>query len=442
MRKGRTVFWIVLLTLWAVQISFPQEKITLTLEESIRLALSQNPYHLANEERVETAKAHIREAASGFLPSLNAQGIHTLDEKLFELEFPDPLTGQPQRISMDFTRDYQFSLSLFLPLFTSGRLTSGFKQAKYNFLSTEEAARRSKHITVFNAKAAFYGIFLAKEFIRVAEEAVEDAEKHFTNVKRLYELGMASKFDLIRTEVRVANLKPELIASKNNLRIAELNLKTLLYIDLSQPVEIKGELKFEDVKPELDGCITRALANRPEISQLRYQKNMAGEMLKLARASALPSLAVSGTYNYWADQFNFVEDNWQNYYTVNLALTIPIFNGFSAAARVAQSKSMIRELDLNMKGIVDMVEFEVREALLKLDEAKETFLSQEKNVEQAQESLRIAELSFSEGMVTTLDVSAAQIALSQAKINHSRALYDYVISLAKLDKAMGVEWKD
>ena len=72
MRKGRTVFWVVLLTLWAVQISFPQEKITLTLEESIRLALSQNPYHLANEERVETAKAYIREAASGFLPSLNA----------------------------------------------------------------------------------------------------------------------------------------------------------------------------------------------------------------------------------------------------------------------------------------------------------------------------------------------------------------------------------
>lgn len=442
MRKGRTVFWIVLLTLWAVQMSFPQEKITLTLEESIRLALSQNPYHLANEERVETAKAHIREAASGFLPSLNAQGLHTLDEKLFELEFPDPLTGQPQRISMDFTRDYQFSLSLSLPLFTSGRLTSGFKQAKYNFLSTEEAARQSEHTTVFNAKAAFYGIFLAKEFIRVAEEAVEDAEKHFTNVKRLYELGMASKFDLIRTEVRVANLKPELIASKNNLRIAELNLKTLLYIDLSQPIEIKGELKFEDVKPELDGCITRALANRPEISQLRYQKNMAGEMLKLVRASALPSLAVSGTYNYWADQFNFGEDNWQNYYTVNLALTIPLFNGFSASARVAQSKSMIRELDLNMKGIVDMVEFEVREALLKLDEAKETLLSQEKNVEQAQESLRIAELSFSEGMVTTLDVSAAQIALSQAKINHSRALYDYVISLAQLDKAMGVDWKD
>jgi len=112
MKKGRTGILIVLLTLWIVQFSFPQEKMTLTLEESIRLALFQNPYHLAAEERVETARAQVREAAAGFLPSLNAQGLHTLDEKLFELEFPDPITGQSQRISVDFTRDYQFSLSL------------------------------------------------------------------------------------------------------------------------------------------------------------------------------------------------------------------------------------------------------------------------------------------------------------------------------------------
>lgn len=442
MKKRRTVVWIVLLTVGTVQALFSQEKMTLTLEDSIRLALAQNPYHLAAEERVETARAQVREAAAGFLPSLNAQGLHTLDEKLFELEFPDPFTGQSQRVSVDFTRDYQFSMSLSLPLFTSGRLTAGFRQAKYGLLSSEEGLRQSEHTTVFNAKAAFYGVLLAKEFVKVAGEAVADAEKHLNNVKRLYELGMASKFDLIRTEVRLANLKPELIAARNNLRIAELNLKTLLGLDLSQPIEVRGEMKFDAVEPDLDESVSRALANRPEISQIGYQKRMAGEMLKLARASSLPSLAISGTYNFWTDAFNFRKDNWQNYYTVNLALTVPIFNGFSSSARIAQSKSMMRELDLTTKGVVDMVEFDVRQALLKLTEAKESLLSQEKNVEQAQESLRIAELSFSEGMVTTLDVSAAQVALSQARINYSQALYSYVISLAQLDKAMGIGWND
>jgi outer membrane protein len=442
MKKRRTVLLVVLSILWAVQFSFPQEKMTLTLEESIRLALSQNPYHLAAEERVETARAQVREAAAGFLPSLNAQGLHTLDEKLFELEFPDPITGQSQRISVDFTRDYQFSLSLSLPLYTGGRLTSGFKQAKYSLLSSEEAARQSEYITVFNAKAAFYGCLLAEDFVRVAEEAVDVAEKHFNNVKRLYDVGMASKFDLLRSEVELANLKPQLIKARNNLKIAELNLKTLLGLDLAQPIEIKGELKFELFEPDLEASIEKALVKRPELSQLSYQKKMAGEMLKLARASRLPTVALSGTYNYWADRLNFEEDTWQNYYTVNLALTIPLFNGFSASAKVAQSKAMIKELDLTSRGLVDMVKFEVRQALLKLNEAKESLLSQEKNVEQAEESLRIAEINFAEGMVTTLDVSSVQAALTQAKTNYSQALYDYVMSLAQLDRAMGMGWKD
>jgi outer membrane protein len=443
MKKAKAILLAILLIFLTTTFSFPQEKLTLTLKDSIQLALSQNPYHLAAEERLETARAKLREAAAGFFPSLNSEGLHTLAEKLFVLEFPSFIPGEPpQRVSMDFTKDYQFSLTFSLPLFTSGRLTSGFKQAKYGLRSTEEAVRQSEHITVFNAKKAFYGYLLAQDFVKVAEEAVEVAEKHLKNVKNLYEVGMASKFDLLRSEVQVANLKPQLIRARNNSKIAELSLKTLLGLDLSQPIEIKGQLTYEPFEPDLDESVSKAMLKRPEISQLRYQKQMAGQALKLARASNLPSLAVSATYNFWADQFNFKKNTWQSFYAVNLVLSLPIFNGFATSARVAQSKAMIKELDLNQKGLIDIIEFEVRQAILSLQEAKESLFSQEKNVEQAQESLRIAELNFSEGLATTLDISSAQAALSQAKTNYSQALYDYVISLAELDKAMGVGWND
>jgi outer membrane protein TolC len=443
MKKTKIILLLILLIVYAVKFSFPQEELTLTLEKSIQLALSQNPYHLAAGERVETARARIREAVAGFLPSLNAQGLHTLDEKLFFLEFPSFIPGQlPQRISMDFTRDYQFSLSLSLPLFTGGRLTSGFRQAKYGLLSAEEDVKQSEHLTVFNTKKGFYGYLITKDFIKVAEEAVEIAEKHFNNVKSLYKVGMASKFDLLRSEVQVTNLKPQLIKARNNLKIAELSLKTLLGLDLSQPIEIKGEMTYKPFEPDLDESISRALVNRPEVNQLHYQKQIAGEMLKLTRASGLPNLAILGTYNFWADKLNFKKDTWQDYYTINLVFNVPLFAGFSTHARVAQSKSMIREIELSRKGIEDLIKFEVRQAVLKLEEAKESLFSQEKNVEQAQESLRIAELNFAEGMATTLDVSSAQAALSQAKTYYSQALYDYVISQAQLDKAMGVGWND
>jgi len=421
------------------QLSFSQDKLILTLEDSVRLALSQNPYHLASEERVGAAYSRLREAASGFFPSLNAQGLHTLDEKVFELEFPSFVPGEPtQRVKVDFTRDYQFSMSLSLPIFTGGRLTSGFKQAKYNLESTKEAVRQSKHLTVFNTKRAFYGYLLAKEFVSVAEEAERVAKGNLDNVKNMYKVGMASKMDLLRSEVRLTNMQPQIIEARNNLRIAELNLKTLLGLDFSQPVEVTGDLTYEPYEPSLEECVANALGNRPEVKQLDFQRKIAGETLKLSRAGYLPNVAISGTYNFWADKLNFQKNTWSSFYTVNLVMTVPIFNGFRESAQVAQSKAMIREVELNQKALRDAMEFEVRQAVLLLKEAKESLLSQEKNIEQAKESLRITQLNFNEGMATTLDVISAEAAYNQAQTNYSQALYNYVVAVAELDRAMGV----
>ena len=422
-----------------IQPGYAQEKLVLTLEKSLEIALMQNPYHLAAGEKVVGAKSKLRESVAGFFPALNGQGLATLDEKLFALEFPSFIPGQPpQKVEVDFTRDYQFALSFSLPLFTGGRLKSGFYSAKYNLLASREAVRQSTHTMVFNTKRAFYGYLLARDFVKVAMEAVEVAEKHLRNVRSQYEVGIASKFDLLRAEVQVANLKPQLIRSRNNLKIGELGLKTLLGIDLDREVEISGKLQFRSIEPDLRGSLAKAVQLRPEISQLDFQKKMAREMLKIAQAAHMPTVALSATYNFWGDALNFGNDIWQNYYTVNLIFSVPIFNGFANSARVAQSKSAIRELGFAQKGLVDSVKFEVRQAVLKIQEALETLHSQEKNVEQALESLRIAELNYAEGLATSLDVSSVQAALSLAKTNHSQALFDYVMAVAELEKATGL----
>jgi outer membrane protein TolC len=442
LKVGRFLLIVCLIAL-PMRLVFPQEKMILTLEDSIQLALSQNPSHLASEERVYAAKSQIREALSGFFPTLNAQGMSTLKEKVFELEFPSMIPGEPpQRVEFDFTRDYQIALSLSVPLFTGGRLKSGYRQARYNYRSTQEAVRQSRQMTVYNTRKAFFGYLLAKEFVKVAEEAVDVANKFYQNVKSQYDVGMASKFDLLRSEVRVANLRPQLIKAKNNIKIAELGLKTLLGLDLTTMVEIKGELAFEPLEPDLEAAIETALVTRPEVKQLDYQKKMAGEMMKISRAGYFPTVAIAGTYNLWADKINLRSDTWQNFYALNLVVDVPILNGFSTSARVAQSRAMIKEIEHTQKGLGDLVRFEVRQAVLRLEEAKESLLSQGKNVEQAQESLRIAELNYDEGLVTILDVSSTQAALNQARINYSQALYDYVVSRAELDKAMGVSWGD
>ncbi|MGZ5454835.1 MAG: TolC family protein, partial [Candidatus Aminicenantales bacterium] len=124
----RTSGWLILVMLAALGPAFlaaqePPPAIVLTLDEAVAMALRQNPFFLATQEREMQAKSQVRSAVSRFLPSLEAQGTNTLDEKLFVLEFPSLVPGQPpQRISIDFTKNYQTALSFSLPLFAGGRL--------------------------------------------------------------------------------------------------------------------------------------------------------------------------------------------------------------------------------------------------------------------------------------------------------------------------------
>ncbi len=417
---------------------FSQEKIVLTLDDCLNLALTRNPYFLATQEKEGAARAQVRQAASRFFPSLNGQGTDILDKKVFTLEFPSMIPGEPpQKVKVDFTKNYQFTLAFSMPLFAGGSLISGFRQANYNLQATKEVIRQSRQETVFNVKQAFYGYLLAAKFAEVSNEAVTLAEKHYIKVKNLYEVGMASKFDLLRSEVQVANLKPQLIRARNNLNVAELGLKTLLGLSHDQAVEIRGELSYTPLETDVHEAVSKALLQRPEVNQLMFQRRMAAEMVKIARAAGLPSVAIGGAYNFWTNHFNFRNKNWENYYTISLNLTVPIFNGFAVDAQVSQSKAFLKELEWMQKGLSETIRFEVEQAVLNYRQAKESLASQEKNVEQAQEAMRIAELNYSEGLATNLDVSTAQVALSQAKTNLSQALYDCVISLAQLEKAIG-----
>jgi len=263
------------------------------------------------------------------------------------------------------------------------------------------------------------------------------AEKHAREVRNLHEVGMASRFDLLRSEVQLANLKPQLIRARNNLDVAELGLKNTLGLDLDQPVEIKGAFEYMPLEVDVEDAVVKALKLRPEISQIDLQAGMARQAVKMARATGLPTLALGAAYNFWGNQFTFKTKPWEDYYTVSLNLTVPIFNGLVTRAQVRQSQAALREIEMNRKGLAEAVKLEVRQAVLNYRQARESLASQEKNVEEAAEAARIAELNYAEGLATSLDVSTAQVALSQAKTNRSQALFDCVISLAQLEKAVG-----
>ena len=102
-----------------------------------------------------------------------------------------------------------------------------------------------------------------------------------------------------------------------------------------------------------------------------------------------------------------------------------------------QAKSGLKQVQLAKRQRTDIVEFEVRTAYLNLIQAKSSIDVQKETVNQAQESMRISNLRYDNGMLTSVELTDAQLALAQAEVNHLQARHDFVVEFARLERAVG-----
>lgn len=415
------------------------ERFELTLNDSVRLALEKNPNILAMKKRIESAKSQEQGALSNFLPKLDLSAMRTVEEKLFTIEIPSFIPGQPPTVAkFDFTKDYQYSLRMTQPIFTGGKLISAYNQARLNLDLTEEMDSQIRQDLIFEVKKAYYGVLLSKEILKVSQDALSLAEKHLERTRKLLEAGVASKLDLLRAEVQVANLKPQVIRAKNACDLAEEGLKTLLGLSSEDEIILRENLSYKPAEIDQNKLLSFALERRPEINQLKIQRKMTLEMLKLAWASYIPNVAIAGEFNWRADRFSFSKGALENYYTVNLVVTLPIFDGFSRESKISQSKAELERIDYILKGVEQSISLDVKNAFLSFKEAKESYESQKTNVAQAEEAVRVAELNYEEGLATYLDVLSAHMALTEARTNLAQALFNYNVALAKIERAVSI----
>lgn len=421
---------IILLTYLSLSPCSAEETKELTLEKSIEIALKSNKQILAAKEKIGIAKGELIVARAGFLPTLSLGGNY--------LRF-----GEGQKISVGGESEivvrgqdtYSATATIEQPIFTWGRTKNSYRQARSNRKIKEEDYKRERNLLRFKVTESFYNLILAGELLNLSQESYAQMERHLRQVEDRYENGLASKFDLLRARVQLANLKPQLIRSKNSLILAENRFKSLLAFPSRTEVRLQGELKYESMEIELSRAISEALKNRPEIISLKEQENIALARVRLASASNKPLL--SAIYNYQFQKPYHWKDEWGKEWDAMVVLQFPIFSGFSTKGKVLQSRSQFKEVKYNLEDKNEKIELEVREIYLNLRQEEETIISQRENVGQAEEAMRIAEKRYISGMITNLEFMDAQLAVTQAKTDYLQALANYLIAKAKLIKAMG-----
>ncbi|MCJ7646559.1 TolC family protein [bacterium] len=421
---------IVLLTYLSFFPSWAEEPKELTLEKSIEVALEGNKKILAAKERLGGAKGELIVARAGFLPTLSLGGNYLRLGKGQKISI-----GEGSEIVVRGEDTYSATATIEQSIFAWGRILNGYRQAISNQKIQEQDYKREKNVLRFKVTESFYDLILAGELLKLSQESYAQMERHLRQVENRYENGLASKFDLLRARVQLANLKPQLIKSRNSVTLAENYFKSLLGFPTQMEVTLRGELKYEPMEIELSRAVEEALKNRPEIISLKETENIALAQVRLASASNKP--IISALYNYQFQKPYQWKDEWGKEWNAMAVLQFPIFSGFSTGGKVLQSQSQLREAKYNLEDKEEEIELEVREAYLNLRQEEETIVSQRENVGQAEEAMQIAETRYVSGMITNLEFMDTQLALTQAKTAYLQALANYLIAKAKLVKAIG-----
>ena len=426
LNSGLVLFSFVLFCISPV---FAQDVATiLTLAESIQLAENNNLQIRSVKVKLKQVKKEQRIAKPFALPSISFTGNYTYFGELAKNVLPPFSPGnEPVEITFGAHRNFQAGLTFKQPLFASGRYLYTYQSANLNVQATEEELKKQRNQLHFDVAQAFYGLLATMEFVKVSQSTVDLAKQQLSISQKLFDSGTSTNFDVLRAKVQLANAKSELIRAKNAILIAKDAFKNLLNINQQDKIGILGDFNQPTIKLDLHQLVQVATKNRPELNQLNYLEQIRKKEVAMVKANARPSLSLFS--NYQLDE-NEKLSNMNRIWNIGLSLNYPIFDGLVTELNVEQ-------LSLQEEQTQDVVKFEVRSAYLKLVEAQTLIEVQKETIEQAKEGVRLANLQYKNGLITSVQLTDAQLALTQAKISRLLSLRDYAVEHANLQKAVG-----
>jgi outer membrane protein len=341
------------------------------------------------------------------------------------------------------TNSWNIDLTLTQNLYSGGRISASIASAKFNRGSGYYTLRDTLDRVVGQVRQQFSQVLVTEALVDVAQESVELATQQLKDAQNRYSAGTVPRFTVLRAEVELASVKPQLIRSKNDFLIAQLQLAKLLALDpgaKGKPTfRCVGQLEISDRPLGLEESLTLGRARRPSLKALREQMLGDKEGIKVALAGFKPELNINGGARLQNKIGTNHLDKTMDGYFLGITGSWRIFDSFETVGQVAQAKAKLRSDTLAYEDAVRQVELEVQKAYADLLQFRETIESQQKNVQQALEALRLAQERLSAGAGTQLEVLDARVALTRARTTELQARGDYVRSLAEFDRATATQ---
>ena len=455
--------------------------VVITLEQALEIALSENVSVKVADMEIERAGYAKKGAYASLFPQIDASGAYqrTIKKQVMYMDIDMssimgggagapgagegeggegtptiPETGEgneggsagaPGAGGLEVGRwnTWSAGVSASMPL-VNAQLWQSLKLSGLDVELAVEKARSSRLDMVTQVKNAYYSILFAKEAFNVYKEVYENAVRNFEETKKKYDAEKISEMEYIRSKTTVANAVPNVYNAESSVILALWQLKAVLGVDLDLNLDVAGKLSdyaqqmLYDIH-EHDGA---TLDRNTTMKQLAIQAEMLAETIKLQKYANIPSLALGFNFsmNAMTNDFNFSEYRWTPYSYVGVSLAIPIFAGGKRFNQIRQAKNQYNQVQLQTINTERQLQIAIRQQITTMETNMKSYYAAQDAVAAAKKGYDIAERAYQVGRSTLIQLNDAQLALTQAQLAESQAIYNFVSAKAQLEQTLGQDF--
>lgn len=410
----------------------------LTLQDAIDIALANNPVVAAAKWDVLAAEARQDQAAAGRMPRVGIEGEYrrTLDR---ERVLPTRGEGEPGAFSRDIVSG---DLVLSVPLFAGGRLVNTERAAAFFHEASEYGLSQSRQALVFDVSNVFFNILAQHHVIEAIEFSEYVLKTHLKRADELISAEKAAKVDRMRTGVRLADVRQELVREKAVLSVQQRTLAALMGLQgHGERVSPEGDLALREkpALPTLDEAFQAALKNRQDYLEARAVLEARARNVDAARAARWPMVSLQGAYGgrWAAGSARGAGDEYGDVGRIGLAMEMPLFEGGRIDAAIREERADLAAAQERFRSLRYRIQLEIETALSNIRASEERVSAVGESIELARESLRIEEEKYAVGRGAIADVLDAQAALLASEKTVFRAMAELRTAIARLELAMG-----
>jgi outer membrane protein len=440
---------------------------TVSLADAIAEALQRNPTVRQARAALTAADGQVREAWATVMPDINALATYqrnlVVGKTFLPAYFFDPTAPLDSLVGLQFTAENAWfaGFTVTQPLFQMDALIGVGAAGKFRALERERARGAAQQV-VTDVRRRYFEVLAAVELVRLNQSSVERVSATLAETRARFRAGLTSEYDVLRFEVQLANLEPQLRRARDAVRSTSRDLLIAMGRAAEGPIEVVGRLAEMNVvnlaensaenaalialsgptldATDLDSVFAAALAARSDVRQAQLGITVEEARLKVERAQLFPKVSLFGAYNISAQDFgsaDFFGENRSRAAWAGLQIEVPIFRGFRESARMQQARASIEQNRAQLDLAREQTASDLRTLVDALDETRDRVASQDRAVAQARRGYQIATAEYREGLGSQLQVTDADLALRESEYNYALAVFDHLTARASLDAALG-----